>query len=152
MFFQVPSWVFYMSLADLLWITAYVLAFAVLESALLLAFLVLLALIFPQNRFSDLFVSQSLPILLVLTVGALLYQQNIGMLKWWGLLELAIFILAFIACLTLLVYIFSVLYDRSPRLKNLMDSIAERLTVFAFLYLPLGVLGLVVVIARNIFQ
>lgn len=151
MFFQVPSWLFYLNLADMLWITAYVLAFALLESAFLLGFLVLLALIYPAKRFSQKFVAQSTLLILVLTIGALLYQQHIGMLKWWGLLELVIFILAFVASVTILVFLFSLICDRFTRLKKLLDSLADRLTVFGFLYLPLGTLGLVVVILRNLF-
>ena len=152
MFFQVPSWLFYLTLNDILWITAYVVGFALLESALLLGFMILLSILYPAKHFKAKFVAQSSLVLLVLTIGALLYQQNIGMLKWWGWLEFLIFILAFIASLTLLVLSFSFLFDRLARLKSLMEAIADRLTVFSLIYIPLGVLGLLVIIFRNIFS
>jgi len=152
MFFQVPSWVFYLTLNDILWISAYVVGFALLESTLLLGFMVLLSILYPEKHFKSKFVAQSTLTLLVLTVGALLYQQNIGMLKWWGWLELLIFILASIASLTLLVLSLSFLFDRLARLKVLIESIADRLTVFSLIYIPLGVLGLVVMIFRNLFS
>jgi len=152
MFFQVPSWVFYLTLNDILWISAYVVGFALLESALLLGFMLLLSILFPQKHFMSKFVAQSTLILLVLTIGALLYQQNIGMLKWWGWLELLIFILAFIASLTLLIISFSFLFDRLARLKGLIEAIADRLTVFSLIYIPLGVLGLIVMLFRNLFS
>jgi len=37
-----------------------------------------------------------------------------------------------------------------PRLGGILSSLAERFTVFAYLYLPLGLLGLLVVLLRNI--
>ncbi len=150
MFFQVPSWLFYLTLNDILWISAYVVGFALLESALLLGFMVLLSILYPHKHFKSKFVAQSTLILLVLTVGAMLYQQNIGMLKWWGWLELLIFILAFIASLTLLVLSFSFLFDRLARLKGLLEAVADRLTVFSLIYIPLGVLGLIVMLFRNL--
>jgi hypothetical protein len=152
MFFQVPSWLFYLTLNDILWISAYVLGFALLESAFLLGFMILLSILYPKKHYKNKFVAQSSLILLILTIGALLYQQNIGMLKWWGWLELLIFILAFISCLTVLVLSFSFLFDRVARLKGLMEAIADRLTVFSLIYLPLGVLGLIVMIFRNLFS
>jgi len=150
MFFQVPSWLFYLTLNDILWISAYVVGFALLESALLLGFMVLLSILYPQKHFKSKFVAQSTLILLVLTVGAMLYQQNIGMLKWWGWLELLIFILAFIASLTLLVLSISFLFDRLARLKGLLEAVSRSATVFSLIYIPLGVLGLIVMLFRNL--
>jgi hypothetical protein len=122
MFFQVPSWVFYLTLNDILWISAYVVGFALLESAFLLGFMILLSVLYPAKHFKSKFVAQSTLLLLVLTIGALLYQQHIGMLKWWGWLELLIFILAFFSSLTVLVFTFSFLFDRLTRLKRLMEA------------------------------
>ena len=151
MFYQVPSWLFYLNLKNILMISAYVVGFAFLESAFLLGFLILLPIVSPQRYFKKKFVAQSSIILLALTIGALLYQQNIGMLKKWGLVELVIFTLAFLVSLTLLIVLFSHLFDRFTRVKGIIDALAERLTVFSLIYLPVSILGLVIMFARNIF-
>jgi hypothetical protein len=152
LFFQVPSWLFYLNFSEILTITAYVMAFTLLESAFLLGFLVLLPIVYPRKLFAQKFVAQSSIILLVLTTGAVFYQQNVGMLKKWGLVELILFILGFLVTVTLLIVTFSYLLDRFARLKNFLDAFAERLTVFSLLYLPLSILGFAVMVIRNIFN
>ena len=52
-FFQVPSWLKYMVLGDILVITAYILAFALFESLLVLGFLLMLSGVFPVKIFRD---------------------------------------------------------------------------------------------------
>jgi hypothetical protein len=151
MFYQVPSWLFYLNLNNILTISAYVVGFAFLESAFLLGFLIILPIVYPERYFKKKFVAQSSIILLALTIGALLYQQNIGMLKKWGLVELILFMAAFLASVTSLIVIFSHLFDRFTRFKGIIDAMAERLTVFSLIYLPMGILGLVIMFARNIF-
>jgi hypothetical protein len=151
LFFQVPSWLFYLNISEILTITAYVMAFTLLESAFLLGFLVLLPIVYPRKLFAQKFVAQSSIILLVLTTGALFYQQNVGMLKKWGLIELILFILGFLVTITLLIVTFSYLLDRFARLKKFLDAFADRLTVFSLIYLPLSIIGFAVMLIRNIF-
>jgi hypothetical protein len=151
MFYQVPSWLFYLSLTDILIILAYVLAFALLESLFLLGILILLTFFYPAKLYREKIVAQSVLILLVFTIAAVIYQGNVGMLKKWGLVELILFTLTFLASLTLLILVASFLLDRFAIFKRLLVSFAERMTVFAWIYVPLSVLGLVVVLVRNVF-
>lgn len=147
---QLPSWLFYLNLKDILGIAAYVMGFAFLESALLLGCAILLSIIFPEKHFKSKFVAQSFLVMLVLTIGALLYQQHIGMLKWWGWLELVIFVLATFSSITLQVLLFSFIFDRFSWLKRFLEVLSDRLVAFSYLYLPLGLFGLAFILIRNI--
>ena len=44
-----------------------------------------------------------------------------------------------------------VLFDRFPGLTRVVNVFAERMTIFAYIYLPLGLLSLFVVLLRIIF-
>jgi hypothetical protein len=50
----------------------------------------------------------------------------------------------------LLVPIFSFMFKRFNMLSRLALAAAERMTIFAYLYVPLGLIGLLVVVARNL--
>ena len=58
MFWQVPSWLYYMNVWGVLALGAYVLAFALLESIIILGFVFLLSLAFPVKHFKAKFVQQ----------------------------------------------------------------------------------------------
>jgi hypothetical protein len=50
----------------------------------------------------------------------------------------------------LVVYFSSFLFRKIPRLSRLTLAVAERMTVFVYLYIPLGLIGVLVVVARNL--
>ena len=76
-FFQVPSWMKYMNLGDILVITAYILAFALFESLLVLGFLLMLSVVFPVKIFRDYFIAQGCTLVSVAGLGAVMLQENI---------------------------------------------------------------------------
>jgi hypothetical protein len=86
-------------------------------------------------------------IILVGSIAAMQYQTFLGKvlpetestLVWMGM----VFSIIVGLCL---------LFHFVHRLQVLLVSIAERFTVFAYIYIPLGFLGLTVVILRNLFK
>ena len=72
MFYQVPSWLYNLSLTDILILLAYVLAFALLESLFLLGIMMLLTFFYPARLYRQKIVAQSILILLVLTICAVI--------------------------------------------------------------------------------
>jgi len=149
-FFQVPSWMKYLNLGDILVITAYVLAFALFESLLVLGFIYLLALIFPVKIFRDKFIAQGCTLLLVAGVGAVLLQENIDLVYHLEVRELIFYPLVILLGLVILVYALAFIFDRLNAIPHLITIIADRMTVFAYVYVPLGLIALVVIILRNL--
>ena len=149
-FWYVPSWLEYLSVWSILIIFAYVLAFGLFESVMLLGLPLLFSLSLPVRRFREQFVVQGSALALALCGGAVLVQRRVGFiynLENWQLLALPLLALLGLIILSL---ILSFLFERFKALARLLQAFAERMTVFGYLYAVLGLAGLVVVILRNL--
>jgi hypothetical protein len=149
-FWWVPSWLEYLSIWNILIIVAYVLAFALIESLVVFGLIVLLGLVFPRQLFKDQFIIQGSAISVGLGVVAFLVQRKVNLiyrLELWQTLAFPILILIGVI---VLVPIISIVLKRFARLSRLVLAAAERMTIFAYLYVPLGLIGVLIVIARNL--
>lgn len=149
-FWWVPSWLEYLSIWSVLVIIAYVLAFALFESLAVFSLVVILGLLFPQKYFKDQFIVQGSALSVLLGVVAFLVQRKVSLIYrlelWQTLAYPAMILIGAIA----LVPIISFVFKRFNRLSHLALAVAERMTIFAYLYIPMGLIGVLVVIARNL--
>jgi hypothetical protein len=150
MFWYVPSWLEYLSVWSVLSIAAYLLAFALLESACLAGFTALFGLLFPRRLFRERFTALGSSLAGLMCAGAFLVQRRINLVYRLELWQLIVYPLAALVGLALAALLLSGLFGRFPRLQRTVESLAERMTIFAYLYIPLGILGLAVVIVRNL--
>jgi hypothetical protein len=150
MFWYVPSWLEYLNLWKVLTIAAYVLAFALFESLLMLGLLVLFSLFFPPRIFKDRFIVQGASLAALTSLAAFMLQRKINLVYRLELWQLELYPLVLLVALVFVVLALGLLFERLPFLARLVQAIAERLTIFAYFYLPLGLLGLAVVILRNL--
>ena len=145
-----PSWLDYLNLWDVSIVLAYTLSYALLESLLVTGVFLLLTLFLPGRFFKDRFLAQGAVLAGALSAGALLVQRRIGVIFD---LELNMLLLApllvFVGCLGL-IFATAYVFERFPRLPGLVEQLAERMTIFAYIYIPLGLLGLGVVVLRNL--
>jgi hypothetical protein len=146
----VPSWLEYLSIWSVLIIVAYVLAFALFESACLLALVVFFSLFFPLKLFKEKYVLQGSCLALLLSIGAVLVQRKINLVYRLELWQLVAYPLVGLFASVLLVVLLAFLFNRFPLLSRLVNAGIERMVIFVYLYVPLGVLALLVVLARNI--
>jgi hypothetical protein len=144
-----PSMVLQMSDWRIVGVAAYVLDFALLESLFVFGVLFLASLLAPGGLFDiklvqigSLFVFAAS----ISTVFIHLYRQWhinwLGFTNWvvvWILIGLLLFILGIIG------------FRRSPRIQNIFQSGIDRLVVLSMIYVSLDLLGLFVILARNIF-
>ena len=145
---EVPSFILYFKIGQILAVFSYMMGFALLESLLVTFGLGLLSLILPARWFKNGFVYKSF-ITVVLGGIAMLWLENTVM-SWNNkfppmelLLTFAgITVAAWVALLLLLHFV-------KPLQKALL-FIADRIGVMVYLYVPLGVLGLFVVLIRNL--
>ena len=149
-FWWIPSWLEYLSVWSILIIIAYVLAFALFESLMLMGLMVLLSLLFPRRAFKDQFIVQGSVLSLVLGLGAFLIQRDVGVIYQLELEQTFLYPALILVGVVLVVYFSSFLFRKLPALSRLALAVAERMTIFAYLYVPLGLIGLLVVVARNL--
>jgi hypothetical protein len=150
-FFYTPSWLEYLSVWSILIIFTYVLAHSLVESFIMLIVPLAFTLVFPARRFKQQFVAQASVQALALGAGALLLQRQVSILYKLETWQIILFPLLALAALVVLALALSVLFGSYPGLQRLVQTFAERMTVFGLLYGSLGLASLLVVLARNIF-
>jgi hypothetical protein len=150
-FRQVPSWIFYLNIGKVLILFAYVVSFTLFESALLLSFLLALCIIFPVRHFRDKFTPQGGVQVALISLIALVLRQKIEVFQKFEIWILFAIPLISLIMITLSIIPISKILDRFRLVDRIVTALIERMTVFGFLYIPLGLLGLVIVILRNLF-
>lgn len=143
--YQLPSWIKYLSLSDCIGILSYALAFALLESCFVMVVLVIFTFLMPMMVSRDKFVAQSSAMLFWISLCALIIHKHFKIfeplpLKW---------LIGF--CLVISMVIVSVLVKRLKALENILLIFADRAVIFLYIYVPLGLLGMIIVILRNIY-
>jgi hypothetical protein len=147
LFRAIPSWVLSMSVWDMIGVMAYPLSFALLESCLVLAGLLITAIILPPKLYRNWFVSQSTIIIFLTSIWAVLlqiYGQDWGMWSSRGLIGLL--------PLVVVIIILAILNAKFKRSQNVLEALAERMVVLGFLYVMIDVFFLLVLIFRNLFH
>jgi len=148
-FYKVPSWLFYLTLGQISSMYAYFFLINLVESIFILAAVLLLEFtIFLPLKNRDEFQSRSILIVFAVLVSSmarlLLYKSFeasgafvSGELTWW--------VLTFLLGLLSAIFI-----PKIKKLRDIIDNIAERLIVLLYIYIPLSLISLIVVLARNI--
>jgi len=142
LFYQVPAFILSYNLWEILSIAAYMLAFALLETLLATLFTVILAVILPAVLFRDGFAYKaSFALLAAAAISIHLQfvmtnQPKINFL----LLELGRGFALWLVPVLLTRYV--------GFLRKIVLDVLDRLTIFSYLYLPLGIISLLVVIVR----
>ena len=149
-FYKLPSWMFYLTISQILSIYAYAFSIDLAESILVLAGVLILEFtLFLALKNKEEFQARSILAVLVVLISSMLrlalFQtyEDIdaflsGELIWWAITLPLGLLLAVIA-------------PKNKRVRNILEGIAERATVFLYIYLPLSFISLIVVIARNIY-
>ena len=142
---KLSSFILYFKLDEILAIFAYMMAFALLESLAFTALVLLISGILPSHWLKEGFAFKGFIIVAVATATAILLQRalrddfpSVLMLLTYSLIPL-----------TLIVVVISVVHSM-PRLQNILLNIADRLSILLFLYVPIGVLSLLIVAYRNL--
>ncbi len=151
MFFQLPSWLGYLSLDKVLSLAAYVLAFALFESLFFLAFLLLLSGLLPAKWMRTDFTVQASSLVGWIALGAYLVQRKVGILYKLEPEQLLLYAIAILVGIILSCWLFFLIYRRFPIFSHWVKSLSDRISIFNYIYLPLGAIGTLVVLLRNLF-
>jgi hypothetical protein len=153
--FEIPAFLLYLGLGDITAVLFYMLAFAFVESLIITGGLVVVSLVLPSNWFRDGFAYKGFLIILVTTVGLILFQgyykvgffQNLIRNDYSSFQPVLAGILIGVLALIGLFWLFQI----KPRLQHFLSKLIEQFTIFGYIYIPLGVVGLLVVLVRNLF-
>ena len=138
------NWVLYFNTLELLTLTAYVMAGAFLESLVMIGALLLIAFILPRAWLTDKFIVRG-SILIIAFLGAIMFyytQTPLGE----ALVNVYKFPLAF--GFGTLILVLAAKYLKP--VEAALELIAERCTVFLYLYMPISVISVIVVVFRNV--
>ena len=144
-FWRLPGWLFFLSAPEILMAFAYALATNLVESLAVLCVLYLLSLILPSSWFRDVFVARgaALAIAGLAYMMFLTYQFQLKSdypslpLQAWQLVVPS-------AGIPLLAYV----VGRVGLLRKVLESVADRATIFLYVTVPLSVLSAVVILVR----
>jgi hypothetical protein len=141
-----PGWLFYLDLWEITSILAYALTFALLESLVILLVFLIIAAIMPARLIHVRFVTIGTIAVLVTAAWTIFAQYNDHALREMPARILFFWLLLFLASLGGLY----MLVWRQKWFAALVRALAERLSILLYIYLPLSLLGIVVVVLRNI--
>ena len=140
---KVPSWLYYLSLAEITAILSYTLASSLLECTIILLLLLLLAFLLPSKWLVDKFVTRASIIVYLLTFWVALFNLS-TLIQLPTSRDLIFF--GGIAILTIGMAI--VIADRILPFQRLMTALGNRLIVFLYFWLPLSALGILIILVR----
>jgi hypothetical protein len=139
------SFILYFTLGEIADIFAFMMAFALLESVAVTGVLALLSILLPSGWLRDGFAFKGFVILVIATATSILFQKTLGddfpstfVLILFSLLPLALSV----ALITLV--------RSMPKVRRLITNIQDRILIMLFVYIPIGLLSLVVVLYRNL--
>jgi len=141
MFKDVPSWVLYMPIGDVIGSVAYILSFAFFETLAVLLIVLFAGMIVPKRWVVEKYVPLISASLVELAVMAIVFQYFI-------IYHLPKRNLVIGCALILALSTFVVL--RFPKVGDMLRWVSERLVVLSFIYIFFDLLGLLVVIIRNV--
>ncbi len=152
--FKIPAFTLYFGLTSNLAILCYMFAFALLESLLVTALLVLLAFILPGGILRHGFAYKGFIIILVASLAMITfdiyyrveYFKDIMAGDDSSIPRFFIGLAVSIAVLAALLWTARI----QPRVQKIAQWVVDQMGIFTYIYVPLGLLGLIVVILRNL--
>lgn len=141
-FYQFPALLLSHNVWDLLSIAAYTLSFALIESFLTTVFVALLAFILPGFLLRNGFAYKGALVILATAVVSIHLQivMNNQPQVSFLVVEFALWIALWLVPVLLTGYV--------PAVRKIVLDLLDRLTIFCYIYVPLGIISLFVVIVR----
>jgi hypothetical protein len=146
--YQLSSLVLYHNLGEILAVFAYVMAFALIESLVIMTALLTVGLILPRKWFREGFAYKGFIATLVAGVAMIVLQYYLYSLNY-EIPPMEVIYLGLGIITILLIALIRVIQNR-PALQKFLLSVQGRLQVFIYFYIPLGIVGLAVVFLRNL--
>jgi hypothetical protein len=145
-FWKLPSWVDFLTPAEIFGAFSYSVLTNLIESLIVISGLLLLCILLPSRFMRDSFAAFGSVITIIVLGSAMLYQYQYraarldftsGIRPWlWG------------TVLTILLFVF--LTAKIKVIKSIILNIADRMVIFLYIIIPLSIICVLDVIARNL--
>ncbi|MBI3167336.1 MAG: hypothetical protein HYZ22_02575 [Chloroflexi bacterium] len=142
--YKLPSFLLYYDIGEILGVFCYMMAFSLFESLVLMGILLFIAGISGEWLVKG-FSHKSGLVILVVGIAMIYFQNSLSskLPTLTGLAASAAFVL-------FILVVFEVLLLKFESLQTMFNNILERFSVFSYFYVPLGLIGFVGVIIRNV--
>ncbi len=144
-FYNLPSFLRAQGLGTIFGIFSYMMAFALFESFLLGCALLIPSIFLPGKWYRDGFAYKGLLTILVMSITSI-GIQNILTDKWPSK---EVLLTRFGIALLVLIFLIGLAHFLVP-FQRLLLEVAGRMQIFLYLYVPIGTLGILTVLIRNI--
>lgn len=144
---KVPSWMMFLTLGEILSVSAYSMASALLESLAALVILLLASVLLPTRWMRDVFVTRGSVAAFFGLGSIMLYMLRLSTIGYAALHYLFPWTWLALGLTLLLTFL-------APRVRVIIRAVAwvsDRLIVFLFLLVPISLVSVLVVIYRNLF-
>ena len=142
-----PSWLYFLTLGEIIVTFAYAIATNFLESILILFIPVFLSLLLPARFFRDRFVAHGASLSLFVLIGLMQYLGVIvsGKEVPFGIGRMTLLVIAGILLLTFIV-------GRIGFLRKVFEEISSRAAIFVYIFLPISAISILLVLIRNLIE
>lgn len=142
---RLPAFILYFRVTEIVQVFAFMMAFAFLESLLVTGVLVFVSALLPSRWLKEGFAYKGFVLVLAVTVAAIIFQKNLeGKLPSPGILTL--YWVAPLALASLIIGFVQMI----PRARAILINLADRVSIMLFVYVPIGLLSLMVVALGNL--
>lgn len=142
---EMPAWILRLSISELLGVVAYTQVFALLESAFVLVFFLVVSFLLPKRWLAYQFVPATSILVFVATLWAIAAHNYDKVIRNWGAREFLPWLILVMISLALA----WVLVSRSKKVRNAIVELVDRATVLAAVNLFIDSLSLVIILIRN---
>ncbi|MBK6793223.1 MAG: hypothetical protein IPG80_11985 [Anaerolineales bacterium] len=138
------TWVLYLNVPEILTLVAYILAGAFLESLLLIAALTIFGVLLPSKLLTEKFILRGTILTITFLSSIMFYytQTPLG--------EALVDIYKWVLFFTVSTVGFLLAAENIQTIKNTVELIADRAMVFLYIYLPISIISVIVVIIRSL--
>ena len=145
-FWKLPSWLNFMTPAQLFGAFSYGILTNVIESLIVISGLLCLCILLPSRYLRDAFVDRGTMITIIGLGSVMLYQYKYGAVRFDFANDIRLWAIATV----LIILLFVFLTTKVKFLKSAMLNISDRMIIFLYIFVPLSVICVLDVIIRNL--
>ena len=145
-FWKLPSWEYFLNFGEISSAFAYAMAVNLLECLFILFALLLFCMALPRSWFRDVFLSRA-ALLVILGLG---YVMFIALNIPYNSDSYPANLVRLIPVFGLLILVLVFFVGRIALVQKLIENVADRATIFTYIFGAVGFVSLLVVIVRNI--
>lgn len=146
---KLPSWLHYLNLGEILAVYSYSILTDFSESIILLVLFLLLCIILPARLMRDVFILRG-TVLAFGILGGMMALLDFYINNEAGLIGNVPAWLVILPSAIIFMVLLEILSRKFPLVASVLTGLADRLTIFLYINLPLTMIALVVVAARNL--